>query len=94
MHLQTHSNPASSIYPEAILLARSIQNLVLEQVNRNAGAASSLLVFMFFILGAISMWIISFDWRDKIQVIGILATGVGVIMLSLWSFLANQATNK
>lgn len=69
-------------------------NLVLDQVTQNAGAASSLLVFIFFILGAFSMWIISLDWMDKIQVIGILATGVGIVMLSLWSFLAPKAANE
>jgi len=69
-------------------------NLVLDQVDRNAGAASSLLVFLFFLLGACSMWIISLDWRNKVQVIGIMATVVGVIMLSLWSLLARRAARK
>lgn len=69
-------------------------NLVLDQVTRNAGAASSLLVFLFFLLGACSMWIISLDWKDKVQVIGLLATVVGVIMLSLWTFLAKRAAKE
>ncbi|SHJ19900.1 MFS transporter, DHA1 family, bicyclomycin/chloramphenicol resistance protein [Malonomonas rubra DSM 5091] len=65
-------------------------NLVLEQVDRNAGAASSLLVFIFFIIGAFAMWLISLDWSDKVQVIGLLATGVGVVTLSCWTFLARR----
>jgi len=65
-------------------------NLVLDQVGQHAGAASSLLVFILFIWGAFSMWLISFDWSDKIQVIGILATGAGVLTLSLWSILAKR----
>ena len=65
-------------------------NLVLDQVERHAGAASSLLVFLFFLLGSFSMWLISLDWRDKVQVIGILATVVGVVMLGLWTFLARR----
>ncbi|WP_020674813.1 multidrug effflux MFS transporter [Geopsychrobacter electrodiphilus] len=65
-------------------------NLVLEQVSRNAGAASSLLVFLYFGMGAVSMWVISNDWTDKIQIIGILSTAVGVTALSLWSFLAHR----
>ncbi|PLX94516.1 MAG: Bcr/CflA family drug resistance efflux transporter [Desulfuromonas sp.] len=69
-------------------------NLVLEQVDEYAGAASSLLVFIFFILGACSMWLISLEWNDKIQVIAILATGVGTVMLSLWSFLANRERKR
>ncbi|MDA3897370.1 MAG: hypothetical protein PF482_14645 [Desulfobacteraceae bacterium] len=40
-------------------------NLVLEQVDKNAGAASSLLIFIYFMLGAFSMWLISLDWTDK-----------------------------
>lgn len=69
-------------------------NLVLEQVSRNAGAASSLLVFFFFILGAFAMWMISFDWSDKVQVIGLLATTVGVVMLCLWSFIVYKTANR
>lgn len=65
-------------------------NLVLEQVDHHAGAASSLLVFIFFLLGAFSMWLISLDWNDKIRVIAILATGVGAVMLSLWAVLSRR----
>lgn len=69
-------------------------NLVLEQVTHYAGAASSLLVFILFMLGALSMWIISLAWVDKVQVIGIMATSAGVIMLSLWSLLARKSEHK
>ncbi|MBC2737148.1 MAG: multidrug effflux MFS transporter [Desulfobacteraceae bacterium] len=62
-------------------------NLVLEQVDRHAGAASSLLVFIYFMLGAFSMWLISLDWLDKIYMIGILGTGAGGIMLGVWMLL-------
>ena len=62
-------------------------NLVLEQVDRHAGAASSLLVFIYFMLGAFSMWLISLDWLDKVSIIGILGTGAGGIMLSIWLLL-------
>ena len=62
-------------------------NLVLEQVDRHAGAASSLLVFIYFMLGAFSMWLISLDRLDKIYMIGILGTGAGGIMLGVWLLL-------
>jgi len=65
-------------------------NLVLDQVSRNAGAAASLMVFIFFLLGAFAMWFISFDWQDKVQVIGILASSVGVVMLGLWGFIVSR----
>jgi DHA1 family bicyclomycin/chloramphenicol resistance-like MFS transporter len=59
-------------------------NLALEQVDQNAGAASSLLVFIFFTLGAFSMWLISLEWVNKIEVIGLIATSVGALILSIW----------
>jgi DHA1 family bicyclomycin/chloramphenicol resistance-like MFS transporter len=68
-------------------------NLVLDQVDKFAGAASSLLVFIFFMLGTFSMWLISLDWNDKIEVIAILATTVGAIMLSLWLLLSTNSNN-
>ncbi|MGI6656956.1 MAG: multidrug effflux MFS transporter [Desulfobulbus sp.] len=45
-------------------------NLVLEQVDRDAGAASSLMVFFHFLVGALGMWAFSFPWDDKITVLG------------------------
>jgi DHA1 family bicyclomycin/chloramphenicol resistance-like MFS transporter len=62
-------------------------NLVLEQVDRHAGAASSMLIFIYFMLGAFSMWLISLDWLDKIFIIGILGTGSGGAMLAAWRLL-------
>lgn len=59
-------------------------NLVLEQVDTHAGAASSLLIFIYFMLGAAVMWLISLDWADKIQVIGILGIVSGGFMLAVW----------
>jgi DHA1 family bicyclomycin/chloramphenicol resistance-like MFS transporter len=62
-------------------------NLVLEQVDRHAGAASSLLVFLYFMLGAFAMWLISLAWLDKISVIGILGTAAGGLLLGIWLLL-------
>jgi DHA1 family bicyclomycin/chloramphenicol resistance-like MFS transporter len=59
-------------------------NFVLEQVDQYAGAASSLLIFTYFMVGAFAMWLISLGWSDKIRVIGILATGSGALILGLW----------
>jgi DHA1 family bicyclomycin/chloramphenicol resistance-like MFS transporter len=41
-------------------------NLILEQVDRDSGAASSLMVFFYFMVGALAMWFFSFDWNNKI----------------------------
>lgn len=65
-------------------------NLVLDQVDEYAGSASSLLVFLFFMLGSCSMWLISLDWTDKVRVIGLLATIVGSLMLLLWFSFGTQ----
>jgi DHA1 family bicyclomycin/chloramphenicol resistance-like MFS transporter len=59
-------------------------NLILEEVDRNAGAASSLLTFSYFIVGAFSMWLIALDWHDKIGMIGILGVGSGGLVLGIW----------
>jgi len=69
-------------------------NLILEEVDRNAGAASSFLTFSYFIVGAFSMWLIALDWNDKIGTIGILGAGSGGLVLGLWLLLPKLATLK
>ncbi|MDY0189204.1 MAG: multidrug effflux MFS transporter [Desulfuromonas sp.] len=84
------SGPAGVAIPMAIItfsvgLSRPpSNNLVLDQVDEYAGSASSLLVFIFFLLGSFSMWLISLDWADKVFVVGLLATIVGSLMLLFW----------
>ncbi len=56
-------------------------NLVLEQVDRDVGAASSLLVFLVFVAGALAMGLISNNWQNHIRVIAILAIGSGAVIL-------------
>lgn len=69
-------------------------NMVLEQVDRHAGAASSLLIFIYFMLGAFAMWLISLDWADKIRTIGVLGTACGGIILGIWILLPQIAGRK
>ncbi|MDR3088790.1 MAG: multidrug effflux MFS transporter [Desulfobulbaceae bacterium] len=59
-------------------------NLILEQVKKDVGAASSLMVFVYFITGALAMWIISQDWADKIAVLGWLGVGGAAITICGW----------
>jgi DHA1 family bicyclomycin/chloramphenicol resistance-like MFS transporter len=66
-------------------------NIVLEQVDRHVGAASSLLIFIYFMLGAFAMWLISLDWVDKVRTIGILGATVGAVLLGIWLFLPRMA---
>ncbi len=59
-------------------------NLILEQVDRDAGSASSLMVFAFFITGACSMWFISLNWHNPIRLLGILGMASAGITLIGW----------
>jgi DHA1 family bicyclomycin/chloramphenicol resistance-like MFS transporter len=56
-------------------------NLVLEQVERDVGAASSLLVFVYFVCGAASMGLISLNWSNHVRVIAFVAIGSGITIL-------------
>ena len=38
-------------------------------------------------LGAFSMWLISLEWLDKIDIIGILGTCAGGLILGFWLIL-------
>ncbi len=62
-------------------------NIVLEQVEHGVGAASSLMVFVYFMVGAFSMWFISLNWINPIHVIGTLAICSGGAVLALWVLL-------
>ncbi len=59
-------------------------NLILEQVDRDVGAASSFMVFIFFIIGACSMAVISFDWLDKIVILGWMGVAASAFTLISW----------
>jgi len=59
-------------------------NLILEQIDRDSGTASSLIVFSFMMLGALAMWIISLNWSDKITAIGVMSLISGGATLSFW----------
>ncbi len=65
-------------------------NLVLEQVDRDAGSASSLLIFTYFTLGAAGMWLISLEWADKIPVLGAIAMSCGFLVLAAWFILQKR----
>ena len=59
-------------------------NLILEQVDRDVGAASSFMVFIFFITGACSMEVISLNWRDKIAALGWMGVVASSVTLIAW----------
>ena len=59
-------------------------NLLLEQIEQDAGAASSLMVFFYFMTGALAMWFISLEWSDTITVLGWLGMISSTITITLW----------
>jgi DHA1 family bicyclomycin/chloramphenicol resistance-like MFS transporter len=59
-------------------------NLILEQVDRDAGAASSLMVFCYFISGSLAMWFFSLAWVDKVTILALMAIVPVVLALILW----------
>ena len=65
-------------------LSNSISSLIVFRVFQAAGAASPFLIFIYFMLGALSMWLISLDWQDKIHTIGLLGAASGGVILGLW----------
>ena len=65
-------------------------NLVLEQVERDAGAASSLLIFSYFVFGALTMWLISLDSVAKIPTLGAIGAASGGLCLTLWLLLKKR----
>jgi DHA1 family bicyclomycin/chloramphenicol resistance-like MFS transporter len=67
-------------------------NLALEQVEKNAGSASSMLVFIYFIFGAFGMAAASLDWHNKVTVIGAAASFSGIAASLLW-FYAKSRVN-
>jgi DHA1 family bicyclomycin/chloramphenicol resistance-like MFS transporter len=69
-------------------------NMILEQVDQHAGAASSLMVLFYYTIGAVSMWVISLDWTDKIEVLGIMALLSGGIILTIWCLLFAAPSEK
>lgn len=64
-----------------------IHSLALEQIDENAGAASSLLTFSYFIVGAFSMWLIALEWSDKIRTIAVLGVVSSGLILICWKLM-------
>ena len=65
-------------------------NLALEQVREDAGAASALLVFIYFMVGASGMALVSLDWENKVFFIGAVAIVTGSVSSVLWYFVKTR----
>jgi DHA1 family bicyclomycin/chloramphenicol resistance-like MFS transporter len=69
-------------------------NLVLQQVKQSAGSASSLLMFFIMTSGASAMWLISLDWPDKIEILGLMALIGGGVSSACWLVLKKMARSQ
>ncbi len=65
-------------------------HLVLEQVHKDAGAASSLLIFTYFSLGAVGMWLVSLDWMERMQILGTITLSCGALVFIAWMILQKK----
>lgn len=59
-------------------------NLILEQINRDTGQAAALMVFCYFMTGALAIWLLSFAWPDKIAALGWMSLVTVTFTLISW----------
>jgi DHA1 family bicyclomycin/chloramphenicol resistance-like MFS transporter len=91
-----HYGPWAFALPMALItysigISRPPSNhLVLEQVHKDAGAASSLLIFTYFTLGAVGMWLVSQEWMERMQMLGIITLVCGIVVFSAWIMLQKR----
>ncbi|MFG0247855.1 MAG: multidrug effflux MFS transporter [Phycisphaeraceae bacterium JB051] len=69
------------------------QHIILEQVQTDVGAASSMLVFFQFIVGAICMTLAGLAWPSPIMVFGIMAVSFAIVVLCMWLAIKKQLHN-
>ena len=69
-------------------LSRPTSNhIILEQVDKGAGVASSFMIFIYFMMASFSMWFISIGWGDTIKTISLIAMFSGGSVLVIWLLL-------
>jgi len=84
---------ALSLIPASLfgnIMAPARTNLMLEQLNGDIGAASSLMSCAMTIYGSIGMFIISLNFSNKIVVMGLMFLVIGVICLVLWLIVSKK----
>lgn len=70
----------------ATLIRAPSSNLLLEQTDENAGAASSMMTFSFAFVGSLCMQFISLDWSSRIFVMGLFYVITGLGSFLIWPF--------
>lgn len=78
---------AASIFPASLcgsLMRPPATNLMIEQQQRDTGAAASLMSCIGTIVGSVGMLLISFDWGNIIIAMGIMYVLISIISVVLW----------
>jgi DHA1 family bicyclomycin/chloramphenicol resistance-like MFS transporter len=65
-------------------------NFLLEQVKSDAGSASSLIMFTYFVSGAVAMWLIAQPWPNKILALALVGLGTSILVLVLLPILSKK----
>jgi DHA1 family bicyclomycin/chloramphenicol resistance-like MFS transporter len=58
-------------------------NFLLEQVSRDAGSAASLIMFTYFVGGAMAMWFIALPWDNKVLTLALVGVVSSALVLAL-----------
>lgn len=88
-----HKSPylfAASVLPATVgigMMRPPSASLLLEQVEKDAGAASSLMSFSSMVVGTLGMQFISMDWNNRIFVFGLIHIVIGLLCLTAWPFI-------
>lgn len=97
---QVIPGPWGLALPMAVLsfcfgLSRPVSNnMILEQVEKYAGAASSFMVFIFFMVGAFSMYFISLPWENPVRLIGTLGVLSAGLVLTAWLLVLRKSAKS
>ena len=65
-------------------------SMILNSIDSHVGAASSLMMFANFAMGAFSAWFISLGWADSINVLGMMSLFSGAFIL----FMVNRISGR
>ncbi|MBC8060950.1 MAG: multidrug effflux MFS transporter [Clostridiaceae bacterium] len=84
---------ALSLIPASFLgsvMGPARTNLMLEQLQGDTGAASSLMSCAFTFYGSIGMLMISFNFSSRIVVMGLMYLIIGLVSLALWLIISRK----
>ena len=84
---------ALSLIPASLfgsIMAPARTNLMLEQLNGDTGAASSLMSCAMTIYGCIGMFMISLNFSNRIVIMGLMYLLIGIVSLIAWLIISKK----